>query len=96
VIEQVTPPAWRPPPHIHSCEDEIFYILDGSYELHVGDERRTVSAGASAILPRNIPRLSQGGVHAQPLGIRYHSRRTRGLLLGGGKMFASPQSPTTG
>ena len=26
-----------------------------SYELHVGDERRTVSAGASAILPRNIP-----------------------------------------
>src|SRR5580704_8895971 len=44
-----------PPRHIHSCEDEIFYILDGSYELHVGDERRTVSAGASAILPRNIP-----------------------------------------
>ena len=54
VIEQVTPPAWGPPRHIHSCEDEIFYILDGSYELHVGDEHRTVSAGASAILPRNI------------------------------------------
>jgi quercetin dioxygenase-like cupin family protein len=55
VIEQVTPPGWGPPRHIHSREDEIFYILDGSYELHVGDERRTVSAGASAILPRNIP-----------------------------------------
>jgi len=54
VIEQVTPPGWGPPRHIHSCEDEIFYILDGSYELHVGDERRTVSAGTSAILPRNI------------------------------------------
>ena len=27
VIEQVTPPGWGPPPHIHSCEDEIFYIL---------------------------------------------------------------------
>ena len=50
VIEQVTPPGWGPPRHIHSREDEIFYILDGSYELHVGDERRTVSAGASAIL----------------------------------------------
>ena len=55
VIDQVTPPGWGPPRHIHSCEDEIFYILDGSYELHVGDERRTVSAGASAILPRNSP-----------------------------------------
>lgn len=55
VIEQVTPPDWGPPRHIHSREDEIFYVLDGSYELHVGDERRTVSAGASAILPRNIP-----------------------------------------
>ncbi|HEX8799394.1 MAG TPA: cupin domain-containing protein [Terriglobales bacterium] len=55
VIEQVTPPGWGPPRHIHTREDEIFYILDGSYELHVGDERRTVSAGASMILPRNIP-----------------------------------------
>ena len=55
VIEQVTPPDWGPPRHIHSREDEIFYILDGSYELHVGDESRTVYAGASAILPRNIP-----------------------------------------
>ena len=55
VIEQVTPPGWGPPRHIHSREDEIFYILEGTYELHVGDERRAVSAGASAFLPRNVP-----------------------------------------
>ena len=55
VIEQVTPPGWGPPRHIHSREDEIFYVLGGSYELHVGNERRTVSAGASAVLPSNIP-----------------------------------------
>src|SRR5262252_7202366 len=55
VFEQVTPPGWGPPRHIHSREDEIIYILEGSYELHVGDERRTVSAGACAILPRNVP-----------------------------------------
>ncbi|MBZ5613110.1 MAG: quercetin 2,3-dioxygenase [Acidobacteriia bacterium] len=55
VLEQVTPPGWGPPRHIHSREDEIFYILEGSYELHVGRERRTVSAGASAVLPRGIP-----------------------------------------
>jgi quercetin dioxygenase-like cupin family protein len=55
VLEQTTPVGWGPPRHVHSREDEIFYILEGSYELHVGDERRTASAGASAVLPRGIP-----------------------------------------
>ena len=55
ILEQVTPPGWGPPRHIHSREDEIFYILEGTYELHVGEEHRTVSAGASAVLPRNVP-----------------------------------------
>jgi uncharacterized cupin superfamily protein len=54
-FEQVTLPGWGPPRHIHSREDEVFYILEGTYDLHVGDERRTVSAGAFAILPRNVP-----------------------------------------
>jgi|SRR5215831_11626681 len=30
VIEQVTPPSWGPPRHIHSCEDEIFIFLTGA------------------------------------------------------------------
>jgi quercetin dioxygenase-like cupin family protein len=55
VGEQITPPGWGPPRHIHSREDEIFYILEGTYELHVGDELRTLSAGAFAILPRDVP-----------------------------------------
>jgi len=55
VGEQVTPAGWGPPRHIHSREDEILYILEGTYELHIGDERRTVSTGACAILPRGIP-----------------------------------------
>ena len=29
VFEQVTPPGWGPPRHIHSREDEIIYILEG-------------------------------------------------------------------
>lgn len=37
VIEQVTPPGWGPPRHMHSREDEIFYILEGTYELHIGN-----------------------------------------------------------
>jgi oxalate decarboxylase/phosphoglucose isomerase-like protein (cupin superfamily) len=48
-------PVGVQPRHIHSREDEIFYILGGIYELHVGDELRTLSAGACAILPRDAP-----------------------------------------
>jgi mannose-6-phosphate isomerase-like protein (cupin superfamily) len=55
VVEQVTPAGWGPPRHMHSREDEIFYILEGTYEVHCGDVRRTVSAGACAILPRGVP-----------------------------------------
>jgi mannose-6-phosphate isomerase-like protein (cupin superfamily) len=55
VFEQVTPAGWGPPRHIHTREDEIVYILEGTYELSFGDERRTISAGACAILPRDIP-----------------------------------------
>ena len=55
VFEQVTPAGWGPPRHIHSREDETVYILDGTYEISLGDERRSVSAGARAVLPRGVP-----------------------------------------
>ena len=55
VVEQVTPAGWGPPRHVHSREDEILYVLEGTYEVHCGDVRRVVSPGASAVLPRGVP-----------------------------------------
>jgi quercetin dioxygenase-like cupin family protein len=55
VFEQTTPPGWGPPRHVHANEDEIVYVLEGTYEMSLGDERRTVSAGGCAVLPRGIP-----------------------------------------
>ena len=55
VFEQTTPAGWGPPRHVHANEDEIVYVLEGTYEVSLGDERRTVSAGGCAILPRGIP-----------------------------------------
>src|SRR5258705_7440868 len=55
VLEQVTPAGWGPPRHMHSREDEIVYIVEGTYELVLGNERRIVSGGACAILPRDVP-----------------------------------------
>jgi quercetin dioxygenase-like cupin family protein len=55
VFEQTTPAGWGPPRHVHANEDEIVYVLEGTYEMSLGEERRTVSAGGCAVLPRGIP-----------------------------------------
>jgi quercetin dioxygenase-like cupin family protein len=55
VFEQTTPPGWGPPRHVHANEEEIVYVLEGTYEMSLGDERRTVSAGGCAVLPRGVP-----------------------------------------
>jgi len=55
VFEQTTPAGWGPPRHVHANEDEIVYVLNGSYEVSLGDEQRILSAGGCAVLPRGIP-----------------------------------------
>jgi quercetin dioxygenase-like cupin family protein len=55
VFEQTTPAGWGPPRHIHAREDEIVYVLEGTYEFSLGDEHRTLSAGGCAVLPRGVP-----------------------------------------
>ena len=67
VCEQVTPPGCGPSRAIHSREDEIIYILEGSYELYAGDERRTVTqagdrqrSGQHAIGTAHLPARSGG------------------------------------
>ena len=43
------------PLHIHSNQDEVFYVIEGSYYFQVGDEKFKLEAGDSIFLPRNIP-----------------------------------------
>lgn len=45
----------EPPPHIHTQEEESFYLLDGEMEFTIGDELHRVSKGDWIMLPRNIP-----------------------------------------
>src|SRR5438552_3731183 len=43
-----------PPPHIHSREDECFFVLEGEVEFQVGDEKITARPGAFIQGPRDI------------------------------------------
>jgi quercetin dioxygenase-like cupin family protein len=55
-MEALVPPGGGPPPHIHTREDETFYLLEGNVEFLLGD--RTVVAGPGDFV--NVPR---GTVH---------------------------------
>ena len=44
-----------PPPHVHSREDESFFVLEGEIEFMLGTEKFTATAGAFVQGPRGIP-----------------------------------------
>lgn len=49
--EAIVPPGGGPPPHIHSREEEGFYILEGEITFHVGDQVIVAKAGHFANMP---------------------------------------------
>lgn len=55
LLEQNVPPGGGPPLHVHRHETEIFYILEGTFEITVGDRVVPAPAGACAVCPRDIP-----------------------------------------
>jgi quercetin dioxygenase-like cupin family protein len=42
------------PLHIHNSQDEVFYIVEGSYYFRVGEEKFNLTKGDSIFLPRNV------------------------------------------
>ncbi len=52
VLEQTIPAGHGPPLHVHRHETEIFYILDGKFEVTIGDQKIRATAGALVAGPR--------------------------------------------
>jgi mannose-6-phosphate isomerase-like protein (cupin superfamily) len=52
LLENLTAPGGGPPPHIHTREDEFFYVLDGTFEIRIGDEVHELGLGGFAFVPR--------------------------------------------
>src|SRR5471032_3346399 len=53
--EAIVPPGGGPPPHVHSREEEGFYILEGEITLQVGGERIVTAAVMFANMPADTP-----------------------------------------
>ena len=53
--EAIVPPGGGPPPHVHSREEEGFYILEGEITLQIGEKRIVATAGMFANMPVGTP-----------------------------------------
>lgn len=50
----VAPPMSGPPLHVHTREDEWFYVLEGELVFEADGERHTIGAGGSIFLTRGV------------------------------------------
>ncbi len=55
VWEALVPPGGGPPPHVHSREEEGFYVLEGEITFQVDGQRLVASAGMFANMPVGTP-----------------------------------------
>lgn len=55
VVISTTPSEGGPPLHVHQHEDEMFYVLEGTYEFRFGEETMIATKGDLIHLPRYIP-----------------------------------------
>jgi quercetin dioxygenase-like cupin family protein len=53
--EAIVPPGGGPPPHVHSREEEGFYVLEGEITLTINGERAVATTGMFANMPVGTP-----------------------------------------
>ncbi len=53
--EAIVPPGGGPPPHVHSREEEGFYILEGEITFQIGDKQVVATPGMFANMPKGVP-----------------------------------------
>ena len=55
IVEHPMAPGRLVPPHVHHVEDELSYILEGTFGVRVGDEVATAGPGSYVYKPKGIP-----------------------------------------
>jgi quercetin dioxygenase-like cupin family protein len=53
--EALVPPGGGPPPHVHSREEEGFYVLEGEITFQIGEDRLVAGPGMFANMPVGTP-----------------------------------------
>jgi mannose-6-phosphate isomerase-like protein (cupin superfamily) len=80
LLENLTAPGGGPPPHMHTREDEFWYVLEGTFEIRIGDQMHALGPGGFAYAPR-------GTVHNFRNAAKTPSRILIGFTPGGMEGF---------
>lgn len=63
-LVEVTVGLHGPPLHVHRNEDELWYVIDGEFEIRVGERTVRAPAGSLVFGPKGVPhhytKLSEG------------------------------------
>lgn len=54
LLEMTTPPGGGPPPHLHDDTDETFHVLEGEYDVRLGDQTHRLGPGDTVFGPRGV------------------------------------------
>ena len=54
LMEATVRPGDEAPPHVHTSEDEAYYILDGSWTFRCGEMTTEAGPGSTVFLPRRL------------------------------------------
>ncbi len=55
IVDHRVPSGYAPPTHVHESSDEVFYVIDGHFDVHCGEQRWQAGPGSLVFLPRQIP-----------------------------------------
>ena len=55
IVDHRVPAGYAPPPHVHSDQDEVFYIISGRFDVRCGEQRWDAEPGDLVFLPRRVP-----------------------------------------
>ena len=47
-------PGEGPPPHVHYNQEEYFFVIEGTYEITVGEITQTAGPGTMVFIPRDF------------------------------------------
>jgi mannose-6-phosphate isomerase-like protein (cupin superfamily) len=55
IVDHRVPAGYSPPLHVHSGQDEVFYIIEGQFAVSCGEQRWQAGPGSLVFLPRQVP-----------------------------------------
>jgi quercetin dioxygenase-like cupin family protein len=55
VVEHPMQPRRLVPPHVHANEDELSYVLEGTFGVRIGDQESEAGPGTYIYKPKGIP-----------------------------------------